>query len=347
MIKVHKEGVLLQKTAQKFENKAVLNPAAIREGDYVHLFYRALNEKDVSSIGYCKLNGPIAVLERHRIPVLIPEFDYESEGVEDPRIVCIEGVYYLTYTAFDGINALGAVATSKDLIHFEKLGIVVSKISFEKFSQLETSQKTIRDAYFRYNVNERIAEKTGKKQFLWDKNLVLFPRKINGDFCALHRIRPDIQFVTFSDFKDLNEAFWHNYFQHFEAQILLKPKYEHEVSFIGSGCPPIETKLGWLIIYHGVRDTMHGYVYSACAALLDLENPKKEIARLPYPLLEPDQQSESNSKFNRVCFPTGAVVFEGTLYIYYGDADEQIACASMDLGELLTELELQKMKNEK
>ena len=80
---------------------------------------------------------------------------------------------------------------------------------------------------------------------------------------------------------------------------------------------------------------------------MDLENPKKEIARLPYPLLEPDQQSEANSKFNRVCFPTGAVVFEGTLYIYYGDADEQIACASIDLGELLTELELQKMKNEK
>ena len=338
MINIRKEGILLQKTAQEFENKAVLNPAAIRDGDFVHLFYRASNDKDVSSIGYCKLNGPLSVLERHRFPVLVPQFDYESDGVEDPRIVLIDGIYYLTYTAFDGINALGAIATSKDLVHFEKQGILVSKTTFEEFSQFASTQSNIRDAYFRYNVNERISEKIGKKQFLWDKNLVFFPRKIYGEFYALHRIRPDIQIIIFYDFKELNYQYWHNYFNHFEEHILLQPKHDHEVSFVGCGCPPIETKLGWLLIYHGVRETIHGYVYSACAALLDLENPKKEIARLPYPLLEPENNPTIIAPYNRVCFPTGAVVFEDTLYIYYGDADIQIGCVSLDLPELLTEL---------
>jgi len=136
----------------------------------------------------------------------------------------------------------------------------------------------------------------------------------------------------------LTSDFWHNYFQHFNEYVVLKPKYAHEVSYIGGGCPPIETEHGWLLIYHGVHDSIKGYVYSACAALLNLENPQKEIARLPYPLFVPEFHWELKGEVNNVCFPTGAVVFDDTLYIYYGAADERIACASMNLTELLKEL---------
>ena len=65
-------------------------------------------------------------------------------------------------------------------------------------------------------------------------------------------------------------------------------KYDHEIGYIGGGCPPIETHAGWLLVYHGVYDTSVGYIYSACAALLDLEDPKKVIARLPYALFNPE-----------------------------------------------------------
>ena len=104
MIDIKKEGIILSKTSLDFENEAVLNPAAIREGDNVHLFYRAVREGNFSSIGYCRLDGPLTVAERWDKPILVPEFDYESHGVEDPRIVKIDDLYYMTYTAYDGIH---------------------------------------------------------------------------------------------------------------------------------------------------------------------------------------------------------------------------------------------------
>src|SRR6185369_17110611 len=131
MIEVKKVGVLLNKTNLGFENEGVLNPAAIKEGDFVHLFYRAVSKGNYSSIGYCKLKGPMSVEERHETPVVFPQFDYESHGVEDPRIVKIEDLYYLTYTAYDGINALGALAVSRDLIHFDKMGIIAPMITYD------------------------------------------------------------------------------------------------------------------------------------------------------------------------------------------------------------------------
>ena len=90
---------------------------------------------------------------------------------------------------------------------------------------------------------------------------------------------------------------------------------------------------------------MGGYVYSACAALLDLENPCIEVARLPYPLFSPDRKWELIGEVNNVCFPTGAIVQDEILYIYYGAADEQIACASIHLESLLNELLLNPAKH--
>jgi predicted GH43/DUF377 family glycosyl hydrolase len=125
---------------------------------------------------------------------------------------------------------------------------------------------------------------------------------------------------------------------------VLSPKHKHEVSYIGGGCPPIETEYGWLLIYHGVHDTIKGYVYSACAALLDLEDPRKEIARLPYALFKPEHEWELKGEVNNVCFPTGTVLIGDSLYIYYGAADEQIACASLSISALLNELMLHHKK---
>ncbi|MBA0884633.1 glycoside hydrolase family 130 protein [Flavobacterium undicola] len=343
MIKVKKDGIILMKTTLLFENKGVLNPAVIREGAFVHLFYRAVSQGNFSSIGYCKLMGPLEVEERMKSPLLIPEFDYESHGMEDPRIVKIEDLYYLTYTAYDGLNALGALATSKDLIHFEKRGIIIPQITYEEFDDLAETKGELEEKYYRYNQHSHIFEKEGLKMLLRDKNLIFFPRKINGKFCFLHRIKPEIQIVIgIESLEDLSEEFWKNYFIHFKDHILFSPNHDHEISYIGGGCPPIETEQGWLIIYHGVHVSINGYVYSACAALLDLENPKIEIARLPYPLFKPEEIWELKGEVDNVCFPTGAVVFDDTLYIYYGAADERIACASMSLSELLKELMLNK-----
>lgn len=340
MISVKKEGVILKKSQLGFENEGVLNPAVILSGEFTHLFYRAVSKGNYSSIGYCKLVGPFLVEKRNDVPIIIPTTESESHGIEDPRIVEIDGLFYMSYTAYDGVNALGALVTSTDLVTWEKQGIVVPQISYNEFNRLASSKEVLNDKYLRYNEHEQIVEKNGKKVLLWDKNVIFFPRKIKGKFYFLHRIKPDIQIVCFEKLEDLTVAFWQNYFLHFHENIVLQSKLKHEVSYLGGGCPPIETGIGWLIIYHAVHDTISGYVYTACVALLDLENPEIEIARLPYPLFRPELDYELHGEVNNVCFPTGAIVIEDTLYIYYGAADEQIACASLSFSELLNELKL-------
>ncbi len=344
MIEVKKEGVLLNKTTLGFENEGVLNPAVISGEDCIHLFYRAVSKGNYSSIGYCKLKSPVIVEERLETPVLFPQNDYESHGVEDPRIVKIEDLYYLTYTAYDGINALGALAISKDLIHWDKMGIIVPQMTYDEFSRLAGSKSPLNEKYLRYNKLGGISENQVKKVLIWDKNVIFFPRKINGKLYFLHRVRPDIQVVAINNLEELNTEFWQHYFLQLDNSIALCPKYDHEVSYIGGGCPPIETEHGWLLIYHGVHDTVKGYVYSACAALLDLQDPQKEIARLPYALFTPEYEWELKGEVNNVCFPTGAVLTGDRLYIYYGAADEQIACASVSLSALLKEIMLNKDK---
>lgn len=347
MITVKKEGIVIRKTDLGFENEGVLNPAVIQEGNTVHMLYRAVSKGNYSSIGYCRIEGPLNVVDRSDTPLVFPQSDYESHGVEDPRIVMIDDVYYLSYTAYDGINALGALALSCDLVNFEKQGIMVPELSYDEFRRLAESKGEISEKYLRYNEHGQVLEKDHKKVLVWDKNVIFFPRKINGNFVFLHRIRPDIQLVSVASLADLTPEFWQHYLLNLSQNIVLAPKYDHEVSYIGGGCPPIETESGWIVIYHGVHDTVQGYVYSACVALLDLDQPLKELARLPYALFGPEFEWELNGEVNNVCFPTGTALFGDTLYIYYGAADEQIACASVSLSALINELLLQSLPHEK
>ncbi len=343
MLEVKKEGILLNKTVLDFENEGVLNPAAIKTDTGIHLFYRAVREGNHSTIGYCRLRTPLEIEERFEFPVLTPQFDYESKGLEDPRIVRIDDLYYLTYTGYDGVNALGALAVSRDLITFEKKGVMVPRLTYGEFCRLAESKGRINEKYLRYNAAHVMEDRDDV--FIWDKNVIFFPRRIDGQLYFLHRIRPDIQIANVSELSELTADYWEQYFLDFDKHIVLSSLYRHEESYIGGGCPPIETELGWLLIYHGVHDSIDGYVYGACAALLDLQNPRKEIARLPYALFTPEKHWETVGYINNVCFPTGAVQSGDTLYIYYGAADEQIACASISMAELLKELMLNTKEN--
>lgn len=337
MIQIQKEGVILRKTTHDFESYGVLNPAIIKEGERIYMFYRAVAKNNYSTIGFCELNGPLEVSQRYDLPVLSPMGDSESSGIEDPRIVKIDELYYLTYTAFDGFNALGALATSVDLKTFERHGVIVPSISFPEFKTLAQHTGKLNEKYSRYAHDKTIIT-MNKRLLVWDKDVIFFPRRINDQLFFLHRIKPDIQIASVNELSDLNELFWNNYILNFNQNIILAPKHQHEISYIGGGCPPIETTEGWLLIYHGVHDTASGYVYSACAAMMDLENPKLEIARLPYPLFKPETEWELSGEVDNVCFPSGTAIFGDTLYIYYGAADEQIACASVSLSKLIEEL---------
>ncbi|MBW6479092.1 MAG: pesticidal protein Cry7Aa [Bacteroidales bacterium] len=338
MIEVKKHGILLSKTDLEFENEGVLNPAIIRQGDNVHIFYRAVSTGNHSTLGYCRLDGPLTIAERWEKPFMVTEFDFESHGVEDARITKIDNVFYMTYTGYDGINARGALATSTDLKHFEKHGLIAPPVTYAEFVSIVESSKKVNEEYW---LNQKFYYQSTdieKKKLLWDKNIIFFPRRINNKLAFLHRLRPGIQLVTVKNTEELTREFWLDYFHNLHKHIVLDPLYKHESAYIGGGCPPIETPQGWLIIYHGVEKTRKGFVYSACAALLDLDNPTKVLARLPYALFSPEYDWELTGEVNNVVFPTGTALFGNTLFIYYGAADSHIATASVNLTDLVDEL---------
>ncbi|MDP2638849.1 MAG: pesticidal protein Cry7Aa [Candidatus Azambacteria bacterium] len=334
MITVKNEGIILEKTNLEFENKAVLNPACFHVNDITHMFYRAVNTNDISSIGYCQLKDN-KVIKRLKEPVLFPEYDYEKKGVEDPRITFLEGIYYLFYTAYDGKNALIAYATSRDLVHFTKQGLISPKISYDEAEDIFRESKVKE----KYTIFEMLYKETGGKDILlFEKDACFFPKKLNNKFALLHRILPGIQIIYFDNFSELTENRWRDYLKNLGDFIVLDPLFWFENRNIGGGCPPIETKDGWLIIYHAVEDAPFGRTYHASAALLDLKNPLKVLGRLKEPLFSPKASWEKNGITNNVVFPTGAIVKDKRLYIYYGAADKLIAARSVDLAELLTEL---------
>ena len=299
------------------------------------MFYRAVRHDNYSTIGYCQLKDN-KVIKRLSRPVLVPEYDYEKQGVEDPRIVFQGGAYYLFYTAFDGRNALGAYATSSDLVNFTKHGIITPQISYREVMGIIGRNKNVPKRYFHYARNA--LRRNGPDVLLWDKDVFIFPKKINNSFWLVHRIMPSIQIATFKNFSELTTEYWRDYFKAFEKHTLLDPHYRFENHKIGGGCPPIETEAGWLFIYHSVGRIFLRKRYYAAVALLDYHNPRKVIARLPYPLFSPSSSWERKGNVKNVVFPSGAVVRDKRLYIYYGAADKLIAAKSVDLAELLTEL---------
>lgn len=339
---VRKHGVILEKTERGFENDGVCNPACIRVDNDVHVFYRAVRSGNYSTIGHARLKGPLEVIMRRAKPVLFPEKNYESQGIEDPRIVRIDGVHHMTYSVYDNMNVAGAYATSKDLKTWTKHRIITPRFTYREFKHLVECCHGLNDKYlyhYRMFKEHGLGRELARKLYVWDKNLMFFPRKIAGRYALLHRLHPGIQVVYFNDRRELTREFWEDYLMNLERYIVLDPELPHESSHIGGGAPPIETPEGWLLIHHAAEVTPQGSVYHACAALLDLEDPTRVIARLAHPLISPTRPWEKEGVVRNIVFPSGTAVFGDTLYIYYGAADERVAVASVDLPSLLASLQ--------
>ena len=349
MLEVKKLGVILEPTTLSFETAGVFNPAVFQQDKTIHLFYRALDEEHKSCIGYARLDGPLNVVERWQKPLINREFSYEQHGVEDPEITKLGNLFYFFYVAYDGKNAVTAYATSKDLKTFKKMGVVTPQITYRETEELIKNSQ-VKDAYFGFT--SLYQKGSGEDVLLWDKDISLFPKKINGKFALLHRILPDIQIVFFNDFRELTIEFWRDYLKNLSKYIVLENKYWFESRNIGAGCPPIETKDGWLLIFHTVEEINENRIYRASAVLLDKENPLRVIGRLKTPLFSPTENweiAEPTPSEDKplppdwtpelsVVFPTGTALFGETLYIYYGAADKLTAVASVNLNELLKEL---------
>ncbi len=238
--------------------------------------------------------------------VITPREEWDKYGCEDPRITRFrdngKDSYLITYTALSSpaFSAKGdrvALAVTEDFKNYTRHGVIIPGLN--------------------------------------DKDAVFFPERINGKIALLHRIPPDIQIVYFEDMEEAlkaDENFWSQYSESIEDHKILKRKYTWEAKKIGAGPPPVKTKEGWLLIYHGV-DKDH--VYRTGLALLDLEDPVKVIARCPLPILEPEEDYEKYGDVNNVVFPEGAIVQDDTLFVYYGAADKVCALATAKVDDIL------------
>jgi len=354
-----KRKLIMGPTKNKWEARAVLNPSVIQgKNGTDHIFYRAVAKNWVSSIGYAKIKD--GKVERFDKPIMRPTKSYEKKGIEDPRVTKIGNVYYMLYTAFDGKDAKIAYAISKDLKNWEKKGVISPNISVKEARSLVKIKK--------YRDNWKKQEIYGSRISLWDKDAVLFPKKINGKFVMLHRFLPDIQIIKFKEFSELkNNDFWRDYIVNFSEgkdDVSLYQRYDWEGEHIGAGAVPIETKKGWLLIYHGVnlrkmkfltrfysrasyhlcgvfhrvRNRRLPMVYHTGVALLDLKKPEIEITRLKKPLFSPSHSWEKEGDVNEVVFPEGVSVKGDKLRIYYGCADTRIGLAEISLKKLLSSL---------
>jgi predicted GH43/DUF377 family glycosyl hydrolase len=314
MIEFKRAGVVLQTTALAFESMGVLNPAVIIHNGVIHMFYRAVAKDSKSTIGYCLFQTPLLVDKRMEKPLLVGDTIHEKMGMEDPRIVEIDGLFYLSYTAFDGKSALGSLLLSKDLIHFYGKRVIVA------LKKLNTKKNLLAE------------------RFRWDKNLVFFPRRINGQIYFMHRIKPHILLSSVANISEIDALFWERKpLSKRNTRLYLKSR-EIGSNYVGAGCPPIETEAGWLLIYHAAYLLEDQIIYKIHVALLDIEQPSRVIAELPYPVLEPQTAYERFGIVNNVVFPTASIEILDTVYVYYGAADSCIACAYFSMSEMLQEL---------
>lgn len=305
MIKFKKIGIVMKPLKDQFGSFARFNPGVQLKDGIVHMLYRATNadikdsENYISYIGYARLDIDNNILHDSNDKVIYPTLPEEAKGCEDPRIVEFEGSYYIFYTAYDGVKARVAIARTENFDSYEKLGVI--------------------------------------NNIYWDKDAFIFPERINGKIAFMHRIDPSIQLDYFENFSDLlSIETWLGYEKRVEASTIMKSEFFWENKKIGGSVPPIKTAKGWLLLYHAVDDS---FVYRGSVALLDLANPSKVIARIPYPLLEPGEEYELNGDVNNVVFPEGAYINEGELFVYYGAADKYIALAKIGMEELLEELD--------
>lgn len=203
----------------------------------------------------------------------------------DPRVVWIEDRYYVTWCNW---------------YHGPTIGVGYT-YDFQTFYQLE-------NAFLPYN-----------------RNGVLFPRKINGRFAMLSR-PSDTGHTPFGDIfysESPDMRYWGNH------RFVFGPAEGWQSTKVGAGPIPIETSEGWLLIYHGVLTSCNGYVYSAGAALLDLDQPWKVIARSRRYFISPQTLYECVGDVPNVVFPCAALCDAptGRLAIYYGGADTVVALA--------------------
>lgn len=334
--RVKENPILSPSKDTEWGSKAVFNPGTILKDGKIYLLYRAVGEYDtyISRIGLAVSDDGINFKRVSKNPIIEPQDDYDKWACEDPRITEINGVFYITYVALSqkireggkptyeiihNLNSQTALVTTNDFIKFKRHGIITPKNSD-------------------------------------NRDVVIFPEKINDKFVIIHRphrwckdwfknpLSGEIKVDMPISYEELPQrpATWISYSNNLKSwsghKLLIRSTHKNDEK-TGAGAPPVKTDKGWLLIYHHVQKDEKGkIIYTVKVALLDLKDPSKVIAKIPYPILEPRENYEVKGDVDNVVFPTGVLVKDDELFVYYGAADKYCALATIKLSEILGEL---------
>ncbi|MFD2672298.1 BtaManbiosPhlase [Marinicrinis sediminis] len=226
-------------------------------------------------------------------PFVFPSTELEIFGIEDPRVTQIDDVYYIYFSAVSPVGIGESMVSTRDFQSVTHHGMIFGPDN---------------------------------------KDVLIFPEKINGKYYALHRPttksagKPEM-WIAESD----NLQYWGNH-----RHLLALRSGMWDSGRIGGGAVPFRTEKGWLELYHGATEE---HRYCMGAVLLDLDDPSKVIARSHSPILEPEAEYERNGFFGDVVFSCGVVVRDGVVRMYYGVADTSMACVELQLEDIMNTLE--------
>ena len=295
----HPDNPILTVSSWPYRANSVFNAAAAEVNGKILLLARVEDYRGISHLTAARSKDGITNWQIDSAPTLKPEpekYPEELWGIEDPRITWIEDM---------GKWAICYTAYSRG-------GPLVSMA---------------------LTVNFKTFRRLGPVMPPEDKDAALFPVKFNGLWAMLHRPVPMSSmlgahiWISFSP----NLKHWGEHQEIIQA----REGGWWDANKIGLCSPPLQTKAGWLILYHGVRTTASGSIYRLGLALLDLENPAKVIRRTDEWIFGPKAHYEREGDVDDVVFPCGWVKKDGKVLIYYGAADSRLCLATADLDELV------------
>jgi predicted GH43/DUF377 family glycosyl hydrolase len=327
------ENPILRPGLFDWRKAVVFNPGVIRENGRFYLYERTAGQLRPFHcyISAMSSDDGVHFSPMSDQPVLTPEMAGCKYGsVQDPRVVKIEDTFYMTY-------AYRPYAWNS---HPTGTGVPESfQAEFPGFSGRAEDNQTRSGIAISTDLLNWRHHAWATPEEMDDRDVILFPEKIDGRFMLLRRPlqlvgeqygadRPGIWICHSDDLQTWSVP-----------RLLARPRQSWEGDRIGASTPPIRTEAGWLLLYHGVeltdQRTRH-VVYRVGAMMLDADDPAKVLARTDEPIFAPETYYERFGLYiPDVVFPTGAVVVDGQLWMYYGVCDTAIALATAELGELV------------
>jgi predicted GH43/DUF377 family glycosyl hydrolase len=273
-----------------WESAGTFNPAVLFHDGKFFMLYRAQDTAGTSRLGYAESRDGIHFTRRPE-PVFVPERDYEKDGgVEDPRLQKFGDTYYLTYTGYSKKDAQLCLATSRDLLHWERKGVILPA--------------------YKGNWNKG-----------WTKSGAIVPERIDGKYWMYW-------LGTSADTSDQMGLSWSSDLLHWteatETPVLPTRPGKFDSRVVEPGPPPILTEEGILLIYNGADKSL---VYRTGAAIFDPADPRKVLYRSDTPIFSPEKEWERVGQVPDVVFVEGLVRQTDRWLFYYGGADKYVGVA--------------------